>query len=109
MRMLISVRSEDDTVKVVDSRQNVCSLAAFGGTVAAVYDRRFFHAAKAGGHRRHRPPLQFDHSQRAAPQNSSRSANWIWRSRFAVDGMTPAEPAMSLPEKMINSGYLKFA
>src|ERR1043166_1809492 len=42
-------------------------------------------------------------------QNWSRSANWIWRSRFAVSRMTPAEPAISLPEKTISSGYLKFA
>ena len=50
-----------------------------------------------------------DLSQRERYQNSSRSANWIWRSRFAVSRMTPAEPAISLPEKTINSGYLKFA
>ena len=46
---------------------------------------------------------------RAPFQNSSRSANWIWRSRVEVSRMTAAEPAMSRPEKTISSGCEKFA
>ena len=42
-------------------------------------------------------------------QNSSRSANWIWRSRFAVSVMTPAKPLMFVPSKTTGLGTLKFA
>src|SRR5215510_2140191 len=42
-------------------------------------------------------------------QNSSRSANWIWRSGGKVSLMTPAEPAKLLPWKTIIWGNRKFA
>ena len=42
-------------------------------------------------------------------QNVSFSANWIWRSRFAVSVISPAVPLMLVSEKTIAFGVSKFA
>ena len=46
---------------------------------------------------------------RPPAQNSSRSANWICRSRFDVSKMRPALPLMLAPVKITVSGVRKFA
>src|SRR5262245_39172760 len=60
------------------------------------------------------PPCPHIRGSLGSPQNSSRSANWIWRSRFAVSVMAPADPAYFVGSEVSNTtfpaiGLLKFA
>src|SRR5437667_12524048 len=84
-------------------RGEECSLAHIGKLKLSHYRHPPPPAGCSGGH------SFVDRRYSRSGQNSSRSANWIWRSGGKGSLMTPAQPAKLLPEKTVLWGNRTFA